>query len=121
MTNECNQQLSWEKPTRPIRLDAGRASGKLRCTICGSTNQVEQHHAGGRNHVVWFTIPLCRKHHVKLTAYIAAAGIDMRYTPDRLTRLRRARKAICMLLWFLDMEEEELTSQDKDKWRSVTT
>lgn len=65
--------------------------------------------------MVWFTISLCREHHVKLTAYIAAAGIDMRYTPDRLTRLRRARQAIYMLLWFLDMQEEEFTLQNKKK------
>jgi len=115
MTNGCNLRLSGEKPTRPVRLDAGRASGELRCTICGSTDQVEKHHVGGRNHVVWFTIPLCRKHHVKLTAYIAAAGVDMRYSPDRPTRFRRARQAICMLLWFLDMQEEEFTSQDSEK------
>lgn len=115
MTNECNLQLSGQKPTRPVRFDTERTSGKLRCTVCGSTDQVEKHHVGGRNHVVWFTIPLCRKHHVKLTAYIEAAGIDMRYTPDRLTRIRRARRAICMLLWFLDMEEEEITSQEKSK------
>jgi hypothetical protein len=115
MTNGCNVGLSGEKPTRPVRLDAGRASGKLRCTICGSTDQVEKHHVGGRNHVVWFTISLCRHHHVKLTAYIAAAGIDMRYTPDRLTRIRRARQAIYMLLWFLDMQEEEFALETKKK------
>ena len=106
MTNGCNLQLSREEPTKPVRLDAGRVSGKLRCTICGSTKQVEMHHAGGRNHVVWFTVPLCREHHVRLTAYIAAAGIDMRYSPDRLTRIRRARQAICMLLWFLEAVKE---------------
>lgn len=115
MTNGCNLQLSGEKPTRPVGLDTERPSEKLRCTICGSTDQVEKHHVGGRNHVVWFTILLCRKHHVKLTAYIAAAGVDMRYTPDRLTRIRRARQAICMLLWFLDMQEEEFTSQNSEK------
>ena len=41
MTNGCNLRLSGEKPTRPVRLDAGRTSGKLRCTICGSTDQVD--------------------------------------------------------------------------------
>jgi hypothetical protein len=114
MTNGCNLQFSGDQPTKPVQLRAGRFSGKLRCTICGSTKQVEQHHVGGRNHVVWFTIPLCREHHVKLTRYIEVAGVDMRYTPDRRTRLRRARKAICMLLWFLD-EEEELTSKEEEK------
>jgi len=114
MTNGCNLQFSGDQPTKPVQLRAGRSSGKLRCTICDSTKQVEQHHVGGRNHVVWFTIPLCREHHVKLTRYIEAAGVDMRYTPDRRTRLRRARKAICMLLWFLD-EEEELISKEEEK------
>jgi len=115
MTNGCHPRLSGQKTTRPVRLAAGRVSGKLRCTICGSTDQVEKHHVGGRNHVVWFMIPLCRDHHVKLTRYIEGAGIDMRYSPDRLIRLRRARQAIYMLLWFLDMQEEEFTSQDTKK------
>jgi hypothetical protein len=119
MTNGCNQQISEVRPTRPIRLKSERTSGKLRCTICESTNHVERHHVGGRNHVVWFTILLCREHHVKLTHYIEAAGIDMRYTPDRLIRLRRARQAICMLLWFLDMQEEEFGLQDKKKRSSI--
>jgi hypothetical protein len=114
MTNECNLRLSEQKPTRPVRLDAGRASGELRCTICGSADRVEKHHVGGRNHVVWFTILLCRDHHLRLTAYIAAAGVDMRYSPDRLTRLRRARQAIYMLLWFLDLEEEQFTSRNNN-------
>jgi hypothetical protein len=87
----------------------------LRCTICGSTHRVEKHHVGGRNHVVWFTIPLCRDHHARLTRYIEGAGIDMRYTADRLTRIRRARQALCMLLWFLDMQEEHFTLQTKNK------
>jgi hypothetical protein len=39
----------------------------------------------------------------------------MRYTPDLLTRIRRARQAVCMLLWFLDMQEEEFVSQDNRK------
>jgi hypothetical protein len=71
--------------------------------------------------VVWFTIPLCRNHHVKLTAYIAAADIDMRYSPDRATRFRRARQATGMLLWFLDMEEAEIISQEKNKLGRSTT
>jgi hypothetical protein len=115
MTNGCNLQLSGESPSEPVRLKAERSSGQLLCTICESTHHVERHHVGGRNHVVWFTIPLCREHHVKLTRYIEAAGIDMRYTPDRLTRLRRARKAVYMLLWFLEEEEELISQQDQKK------
>ena len=115
MTNGCNLQFSGDQPTKPVQLRAGRSSGKLRCTICESTDHVERHHVGGRNHVVWFTILLCREYHVKLTRYIEAAGVDMRYTPDRLERLRRARQAIRMLEWLLDMQEEFISKDEKKR------
>jgi hypothetical protein len=63
---------------------------------------VEWHHIGGRNHVAWFMIPLCQKHHVALTIALRRAGIDMHYTSDVAERLRRARQAIYVCLWFLD-------------------
>jgi hypothetical protein len=63
---------------------------------------VERHHLGGQQHVLWITVPLCREHHVRLTAMIHAAGIDMRYTPNRDERIRRARQATLMFLWMLD-------------------
>ena len=74
----------------------------LRCAKCGSPQSVELHHLGGRNHIVWITIPLCRDHHIRLTVAIRQAGIDMRYTRDEAERLRRARQAIYLCLWFLD-------------------
>ena len=74
----------------------------LRCAKCGSPRNVELHHICGRRHVVWITIPLCREHHVRLTVAIRQAGIDMRYTSDTAERLRRARQAIYVCLYFLD-------------------
>jgi hypothetical protein len=74
----------------------------MRCTKCESVEEVELHHIGGRNHLAWFLIPLCRKHHVALTLAIRRAGIDMQYTSGEAERLRRARKAIYVCLWFLD-------------------
>lgn len=74
----------------------------IRCSKCGSSHNVEMHHIGGRNHVVWLMIPLCNKHHVELTLAIQQAGIDMRYTSDKIERLRRARKTIYVCLWFLE-------------------
>jgi hypothetical protein len=74
----------------------------LRCAKCGSSHDLEMHHIGGRNHVVWLMIPLCRKHHIELTVAIRRAGIDLRYTSDKTERLRRARKAIYVCLWFLE-------------------
>lgn len=78
---------------------------RLRCAICGSPEHVEFHHLGGKYHVAWMTVPLCRKHHVKLTEQIRVAGIDMGYTPDPHERRIRARQAAIVFLWMLDDAE----------------
>ena len=75
---------------------------RRRCVLCGSAGDVELHHVGGRNHVFWFLVPLCREHHVKLTALIYQAGIDMRFTTDVIERISRARRAVVVFLWMLD-------------------
>jgi hypothetical protein len=64
---------------------------------------------GGRNHVAWFTVPLCRMHHVQLTRGLRQAGINMSYTPDRAERLRRAREALLVFSWMLEKFERENT------------
>lgn len=74
----------------------------LRCAFCGGANQVELHHVGGRFHIAWFTIPLCRPHHVRVTAMLRSSGVDMRYTHDMLERIARARKAALAFLWMLE-------------------
>lgn len=76
-------------------------SQKQRCVICGSTVDVERHHVGGQNHVSWFTIPLCRNHHVLLTAMIRRADVNMRYTPDKRVRIVRALMATTVFIWLL--------------------
>ena len=75
--------------------------GSFKC-LCGSGKNVELHHVGGRKHVVWFLVQLCREHHVELTLMIQQAGVDMRFTPDSAERMRRARLATYIFLWFGD-------------------
>ena len=87
--------------TLPNRSEAPRQRG-LRCAKCGSSSRVELHHIGGRKHVAWFTIPLCQEHHVEITTEIRRAGIDMQHTGNKEERLKRARRAIYVCLWFLD-------------------
>jgi hypothetical protein len=96
-----------ERPSKPQ---------KLRCVICGSTVEVERHHVGGRNHVPRYTNPLCRKHHLRVTAAIRGGGIDMRYTSDKRVRLVRALMATAVFVWTLLDElmqefEQERTEQ----------
>jgi hypothetical protein len=70
-----------------------------RCQFCGSTDGIERHHVGGRQHLASFTVDLCRECHVRLTNALLQGRVDMRYTPDRHERLRRIVRAVAMLLW----------------------
>jgi hypothetical protein len=72
------------------------------CVFCGSRKQLQEHHLGGRNHARHFTITLCREHHEAVTLAITRAGVNMRYTSDKMERSRRARQAAYVFLWFLD-------------------
>lgn len=79
-----------------------------RCAICGSTKNLQEHHLGGQNHAPHFTIPLCESHHLPVTRAIEAAGADtMLATSDREERLRRARLAGLVFLWFIDQAVKE--------------
>ncbi len=90
---------------------------KLHCVLCGSTVDVERHHAGGQYHIGWFNIPLCRMHHVRLTALIRLAGVNMSYTPDIRERFARARMMIFVFLWLLDEALKEYEQKQKEKQR----
>jgi hypothetical protein len=75
-----------------------------RCALCGTTEAIEQHHVGGRNHAPSFTLPLCEAHHRDMTASLRASGVDMRHTPHRIERIARAWKALAVFQWQLAEE-----------------
>lgn len=85
---------------------------KPHCVLCGGTDDVENHHLGGRNHVAWFTTPLCRKDHLRVTAALRQAGIDMSYAPNTRERLARARKAIAVFSWMLEERLDEFERKE---------
>jgi hypothetical protein len=61
------------------------------------------HHLGGWHHAAFFTLPLCRMHHDRVSRAIATAAPDlMSYTSDLAERARRARLAAYVFLWLLD-------------------
>ena len=72
-----------------------------RCVICGSTRRVEANHVGGWRHVVWFRSPLCGEHHDRFHVLLRQAGVDLRYTPDPIERIRRALAATKVFEWML--------------------
>src|SRR5260370_41586586 len=85
------------------------------CVICGSTEKVEANHAGGRNHVAWFTSPLCGKHHDEFHFRLRLGEIDLRYTPDEEERLSRARQALLILLFMLEERLKQSMLEKRSK------
>jgi len=84
--------------------------GAAGCAICGSKD-IERNHVGGRNHIAWFTMPLCRtKHHPQFHALAKAAGINFEYTADPRERLIRAQKATMIFQWMIIEAQQELNS-----------
>lgn len=73
----------------------------LHCVICGSNAKVERNHVGGRNHVAWFWMPCCKKHHDHFHALLRMAGVNLEYTSDPRERLLRALKAAQVFEWML--------------------
>jgi hypothetical protein len=85
------------------------------CILCGRTDNITQHHLGGKNFIGWFTIALCERCHKIFHARQRAAGIDLRSTPNPRIRLLRALKMTLLFMWMLvDMLEREI-DQDIDK------
>lgn len=72
-----------------------------RCVICGSTRRVEANHVGGRNHIAWFTTPLCGDHHDRFHVLLRQMRLDLRYTPEPVERAIRVLKAILLFAWMV--------------------
>jgi hypothetical protein len=71
------------------------------CVICGSAKNIEHNHAGGRNHIAWFTVPFCERHHRRFHRLLENAGLDLRYTSNKLKRLVIAALALTIALWMV--------------------
>lgn len=71
------------------------------CVICGSDNNLENNHAGGRNHIAWFKMPFCVEHHDQFHRQLESLEICLRYTPNKLKRLASAALALTIALWMV--------------------
>lgn len=87
-----------------------REKPSTRCVICGSRENVEQNHLGGQNHIAWFTMPFCRKHHDQFHALLRSAGVDLTYTTDPRERVLRALGATWVANWVFTEALRELNS-----------
>src|SRR4051812_24279497 len=95
-----------------------KSSREPRCVICGSRARVEAHHVGGRNHIAWFTCPLCGNHHDHFHVLLRQAGVELQYTPNPAERCTRVLKAILVFEWMVleglksDMSQKGEDSND---------
>jgi hypothetical protein len=71
------------------------------CVICGTAKNIEHNHAGGQNHVAWFTVPFCERHHQQFHRLLESVGINLRYTSNKLKRLVIAALALTIALWMV--------------------
>ena len=78
---------------------SSRSITKAVCVICGAEKNIEHNHAGGQNHIAWFTLPFCQKHHQMFHRLLEGVGIDLRYTPNKLKRLVIGALALTIALW----------------------
>jgi hypothetical protein len=62
---------------------------------------IEQNHAGGRNHIPWFKVPFCERHHQQFHRLLESVGIDLRNTSNKRKRLVIAALALTIALWMV--------------------
>jgi CRISPR/Cas system-associated protein Cas10 (large subunit of type III CRISPR-Cas system) len=118
-----------ETPIETARRLSKRAE-QDRCSICGRKLQIEKHHVAGRRHDPDLTTPLCLSCHAQVTEGLRRADVDMRYTPDRVERVRRAMKAAAVFLrmlaealwrWAESLGGEDLTARRAEQRFRGTT
>ena len=86
-----------------------------RCNLCGTNRNVTRHHVGGQNFIAWFTMALCDNCQVIFHARQRAAGIDLRCSPNSMTRLIRALKMTVLFMWMLlDIFDREIEQDALD-------
>jgi len=99
-----------------LLLDVAPIAPMPCCMRCGSVKHIEWHHVFGRNNDPEFlasekghVVPLCRPCHRGrwgIHRALDQAKVNLGYTPDRIDRGRRARKAWLVFLWWLDEQLE---------------
>ena len=91
------------------------APTKAACVICGSDEDLELNHAGGKNHIAWLRLPFCERHHQQFHRLVESVKVDLRYTPNKLKRLVSAALALSIALWMVLQALREAVFQLPDE------
>jgi hypothetical protein len=92
-----------------------RVPSGLVCVICDTDKNIELNHCGGNNHLPWFKLPFCERHHQQFHRLLESVGVNLRYTPNKLKRLVLAALALTIALWMVLQALWETVSQLPDE------
>jgi hypothetical protein len=92
-----------------------RVPSGLVCVICGTDKNIELNHCGGNNHLPWFKLPFCERHHKQFHCLLESVAVNLRYTPNKLKRLVLAALALTIALWMVLQALWEIVSQLPDE------
>ena len=82
--------------------------------FCGSSQQLEDNHVGGRNHVPWLWARHCHPDHAEFHANCRQAGVDFSKQKSKLAGQIQALKAQLIGMW---MVVEAIERQVNEKSR----
>jgi hypothetical protein len=92
-----------------------RVQPEVVCVICGTDKNIEGNHAGGNNHLPWFKLPFCERHHKQFHRLLESVAVNLRYTPNKVKRLVLAALALTIALWMVLQALWETVSQFPDE------
>ena len=92
-----------------------RVQPEVVCVICGTDKNIEGNHTGGKNHLPWFKLPFCERHHKQFHRLLESVAVNLRYTPNKLKRLVLAALALTIALWMVLQALWETVSQLPDE------
>jgi hypothetical protein len=83
--------------------------------FCGSSQQLEDNHLGGRKHVPWLWLPHCKPDHAQFHANCRRSGVDFRKQKNLLIAQIQAFKAQLIGLWMVVEAMEKQVRQQQGK------
>jgi hypothetical protein len=83
--------------------------------FCGISQQLEDNHVGGRQHVPWLWSPFCLVDHAQYHANCRRAGVDFRKQKDQLTAQIQALKAQLVGMWMVVEAMEKQVKEQREE------
>jgi hypothetical protein len=83
--------------------------------FCGSSQQLEDNHQGGRKHVPWLWLPNCKPDHAQFHVMCQRANVDFRKQGNKLIGQIQALKAQLVGMWMVVESMEKHVKEQQEK------